>query len=624
MLDPQIRLLYLEELCPPEGYVLDRAIATTFSLDLLSLLMAPLAMVLSEYRNKDDLLKDPVAVLEALRRTTDRLAIFCQQGRIAVPRIDTRLFSYLEPIVVEVQPDRGNGVFHPKIWLLRFTAEDEPVLYRLLCLSRNLTFDRSWDTILTLEGFLEDRKRGFSRNRPLADFITALPTLAVGDVSQAVAEHIHIIADEVRRVRFQPPWGFDGELGFIPSGIPGYRKQPGLNRYDRLLVVSPFLTDGWLKQVADCGRNNVLISRLESLDGISHTTLDRLEANTRIYIMEEAAERPDDLESEEAASSAKLDSEDLSGLHAKLYIAEGGWYARLLTGSANATRPAFGGGNVEFMVELNGKRSQVGIERFLGDDNDRTAFHTMLRPYRRSGTPPAPDEAQRKLERTLENARQGLSRAGLSLTITPSTDETFALHLKPASSFSIDEPALWGKCYPISLKPASARDIGPLLEGDAVTFENVSMVGLTGFFAFELVARHEDQEASVAFVLNLPVRGMPAERDKHILRSIISDRSRFIRYLLFLLAEGSEMFSPTELLAVSRDQGDGNGSFLYGELPLLEELVRAYSRQPEKIDRIARLIDDLRESDEGRALLPEGFEQIWQAFLAARDQEASA
>jgi hypothetical protein len=197
------------------------------------------------------------------------------------------------------------------------------------------------------------------------------------------------------------------------------------------------------------------------------------------------------------------------------------------------------------------------------------------------------------------------------------------MHLKPAGPFSTDEQALCGECYPISLKPASAQDIAPLVEGRSVIFDNVSMVGLTGFFAFRLTARHDDQEASVAYVLNLPVSGMPPERDKHILRSIISDKNHFVRYLLFLLAEGSDVFSPATLLAVSGDKGNGDGSFLSGDLPLLEELVRAYSRQPETIDRIARLIDDLKESEEGRALLPEGFDQIWQAFLAGHDQEAS-
>ena len=59
MLNPNTRLIYLDELRPPEGYKLDRALATTFSLDLLSLLMLPLSMALQDAANQEELLKDP-------------------------------------------------------------------------------------------------------------------------------------------------------------------------------------------------------------------------------------------------------------------------------------------------------------------------------------------------------------------------------------------------------------------------------------------------------------------------------------------------------------------------------------------------------------------------------------
>lgn len=53
MLDPEVRYTYLEELRPPVGYVLDWAVATTYSLDLLTLLLAPLAMVFYECQKRD-------------------------------------------------------------------------------------------------------------------------------------------------------------------------------------------------------------------------------------------------------------------------------------------------------------------------------------------------------------------------------------------------------------------------------------------------------------------------------------------------------------------------------------------------------------------------------------------
>ena len=80
MLEPGKRLLYLEELRPPEGYQLDRAIATTFSLDLLSLLMAPLSMVLHESQSRDEFLRNPMAALEAIRRSAGDWCILSKRA----------------------------------------------------------------------------------------------------------------------------------------------------------------------------------------------------------------------------------------------------------------------------------------------------------------------------------------------------------------------------------------------------------------------------------------------------------------------------------------------------------------------------------------------------------------
>lgn len=69
-------------------------------------------------------------------------------------------------------------MFHPKVWAIRYMDEVGAVRYRLLCLSRNLTFVRSWDTILTLEGSrTSDRKP--VQNRSLSKFFDALPGLAL-------------------------------------------------------------------------------------------------------------------------------------------------------------------------------------------------------------------------------------------------------------------------------------------------------------------------------------------------------------------------------------------------------------------------------------------------------------
>src|SRR5919204_4007913 len=119
MLEPGSRQLLLDSLRPPPGSSLDRAVGTTFSLDLHALLTAPLAFALFDTESADGL-PDPVALLEAVRRHAERIDIFCQAGQIALPEGQyERVLAYVEESVHQVVPDTPGRVFHPKIWVLR-------------------------------------------------------------------------------------------------------------------------------------------------------------------------------------------------------------------------------------------------------------------------------------------------------------------------------------------------------------------------------------------------------------------------------------------------------------------------------------------------------------------------
>lgn len=66
MLEPQERRLLLDSLRPPLGYELDRAVGTTFTLDLVTLLTAPLAFTLFELEQRDGRPSaEPLAMLKA-------------------------------------------------------------------------------------------------------------------------------------------------------------------------------------------------------------------------------------------------------------------------------------------------------------------------------------------------------------------------------------------------------------------------------------------------------------------------------------------------------------------------------------------------------------------------------
>ena len=73
---------------------------------------------------------------------------------------------------MEVAAPLPNAAFHPKLWVLRYRERHgDGICYRVVCATRNLTFDRCWDTAIVLDGELTDRVKAFAPNHPLADFI---------------------------------------------------------------------------------------------------------------------------------------------------------------------------------------------------------------------------------------------------------------------------------------------------------------------------------------------------------------------------------------------------------------------------------------------------------------------
>ncbi|MCE5200777.1 MAG: phospholipase D family protein [Armatimonadota bacterium] len=602
MLDANSRQVYLDALKPPVGYRFDRAITTTFSLDLMALLVAPMSFSLFDINDQAEALREPVAILEALRRTSERISVFCQRGRISVPSPDNLLYSYLEKMVVEVQP-AGSGVFHPKLWFLRFIHEQDAPIYRLLCLSRNLTFDRSWDTVLTIDGGVSTRPRG--KNRPLADFLRFLPTIAVTTPDERVLSDIDEMAEEIRYVDFVPPSPFE-DMEFLPLGMSRRRIFPFPGGYKRLLVVSPFVSDRVSIQIANSADTTIIVSRVESLDQLDPETRKHF---SRIYTIEETGDEPEEQDGTEDASLANSNR----GLHAKLYITENGWNADLWTGSANATNAAFRN-NIEFLVKMSGKRSQVGIDALLQQDSDSSLLH-LLCEYQEPNKASAQDPVLVRLQQLVESAREAISIAGLRLQVECGEDDTYNLALLKSEDSDSLHSDLKVKCWPVTLNESRAVDASCLWECGRLGFGNVSFAALTSFVAFEVTADDGATTCdSVRFVLNLPVTGMPDGRSERVLQEIICNKDRFIRYLLFLLSESEDDDAATALRIAGHIAGIGSWENWLSSVPLLEELVRAFSRYPDKMGRIASMVKEIQKNPRADEVLPHGFADIWRPF----------
>lgn len=609
MLDPQDRVLFTEALRPPEGHELSWAIGTTYTLDLVAAVAAPLAFALFDWQQDDTRHggADPIPLLEALRRYADRLSVFVQAGRIAVPKPQQFLLSYLEDSIIEAAAPTRGGLFHPKIWLLRFEADDAPIRYRFVCLTRNLAFDRAWDTAVIVEGPVADRQRAFSANHPLADFVAALPSLALRTVSPEVRQRVRETHHEVLRVRWELPAGFEG-LTFWPMGIKGHRRWPLSGRVDRLLVVSPFLGQSSLARLTRRGQSHLLISRLESLQG-----LEDLDGFQSAYVLDDSADI-DGKRDDEADPADHV----LQGLHAKLYVADAGWKASVWTGSANATDAAFGA-NVEFLVELQGPKSKFGIDALLVKSSGEARFSDLLKPYVEHEYRPH-DELEEGLRARIDKARQALARAAMVARVEAENDEgLFTVAVVPSREVPKVPEDVNIRCWPVMLGEGASVPLGA--SGSELARFVVTGEELSSLFAFSIEATEGSRKKEERFTLNLLLEGAPEDRRDRILRSVLRDRDRVLRFLLFLLADGDPR-QAASLLASGDQTGGGGGedSFVI-DLPLFESLLRALERQPAKLDHVAGLIKDLRKTPQGEALIPDGFTEVWDPVWAAREAQ---
>ena len=91
-----------------------------------------------------------------------------------------------------------------------------------------------------------------------------------------------------------------------------------------------------------------------------------------------------------------------------------------------------------------------------------------------------------------------------------------------------------------------------------------------------------------------------------------------IRLILLLLGGLEPAFGDlVDVISGDRVPTTRSSSIL-GSEALLEPLMRTLSRDPSRLDQIERLVEELMQTDEGRALLPDGWVDLWAAVTAAR------
>lgn len=592
------RIDYGEQLSPPDGFVMERAVATTYSLDMLALLSIPVALFYS--KNLDGKVRENrMDILDAIQKTSDKVKIYCQKSKIARPD-NNMLISFVEDSVTEIFPRKANISFHPKIWVIRYRGKDKSILYRLIILSRNLTFDRCWDVAYFLEGFVGSTIN--KSNKPIADFLNYLSSISDFNDSNRFIK-------EFQKVDFKTEKPFN-KFAFHPMGFRTYTNPLWKEKFEEMIILSPFLDITTLKYFSK--ENTVrgekyLFSRKEELDKIH---LDILEGYNVFAFSQRVADGEDDIElSEEADEVPKSQN-----LHAKLFIGskkekKTRWYL----GSANCTNAAMMR-NEEFLISLDSKDKNASVKEILKilSPKAETGELQIFEKYEREIREPIKSEEFdfRKIVFSLLSYLE--NKKNIKAVCKPESGQTdkfnIKILLKLHKIFELKEFNI--SCAPYGWK----RDL-KLVKPKKISlnFDGMALHNLSPFFIWNIY--HKKSEKSKEFITWLPIK-LPENRKQAIFRSIIQNKEKFFEFIQFLLGSNEGQFEFLGKKENSKYSGGDSSVILKHNQPLFEDLLKASSRDPGKLNEIDKVIKQLQNAG-GDDLIPEDFKKFWKVFQEA-------
>ncbi|HKJ89136.1 MAG TPA: hypothetical protein VKA48_11605, partial [Gammaproteobacteria bacterium] len=150
---------------------------------------------------------------------------------------------------------------------------------------------------------------------------------------------------------------------------------------------------------------------------------------------------------------------------------------------------------------------------------------------------------------------------------------------------------------------------------------HLPMERLTAFVAFRLRSAVDVEDLTL--VAKLPTEGLPEGRMHRVLRTLINSPERFLAFLRALLG-GLEGLVDWAETGAAGDRGSKVRVSLEAET-LLEDLLRVASRDPDRLETVRRIMEDLKEEcAEGKRVVPDDLYAIWQAVDAALQAEATA
>ena len=584
-------LIYGEQLVS-DGCKVDFAVGMTYSLNLEAMLTVPLAF--GDLGELDSSVKQsPAFLLEGIRRSSDKIALFCNKGGIHVPNETRTIYTLLESSIFEVHD--GNNIFsnfHPKLWLIKETDKEGNEWLKLSVMSRNLDFSTCLDICCSVRGRIEKRrsKRGALKHKPLKEMLIWISQFASKTKAEKVCGLAELL-DYVDRFQLDVPFqtedterkedeGYDffpfvygkeefsSYSEFIQNHLPG----------DRILVISPFIdltTLTWLtsrkKDFKDESKNSILITRKE------YVTQEVFSMFDQVWV-------PNDTMIDNTTSNVDL--------HAKMYLTQRtsgddlGY--TLYLGSANATVNAFEK-NVEFLLRLHYKRTTNDrIKELLEEMTSDHKFVPMDAPNPEASNERKSNEKELALKRALgylkkavisNNGKEGLY--DIILSVKGKYDSTIQIRPLQCKGF-------W-------------KEIGAQVE-----FRELPEQLLSEFYVLRIPYNEDEYKY---LVTKVKTAGMPPDRDESIYQSIVTKKEELVDYVAFMLSDHpSEFFFEQQIMKESNKYAAGSESNSV-TMPLYEQLLRTASNNPEQIVEVQKFIKKMK-----KEIVPEELTKILQMF----------
>lgn len=602
MLNPNYnRLDYGQILAPNPGYSLDFAVGTTYSLDLDALVGASLALGLSE-ETDSELMNNPICLLEALRCTGDKIALFCEGGQIHLPGKVTSLYILLEKMVFSVKTAKLSGMaaypsFHPKFWLIRYKNADNEFYYRVVVMSRNLTFDRSWDISYFMDG--KPTRRTNKKNDPVCDFLKyLLAQIPSSNNGKAKARMIRELIKELPNVEFNPPEKEFIDYEFIPNGINRSYKiiehELFTETFHEALIISPFISGDIIRNFNDRNSNSpienpryALFTRELSLGKLKPEDVNNFE----IYTLRD---RVIDGESELSDNTSPAQKQDI---HAKVYMVKKYSTSNLYLGSLNASHNAVYG-NIEFMLKLTAKNRYLNMDKLkeslfcgdeTGDDN----------PFQRINLENAIIVKEDSEANELNSIIKDFVRCNPKAVANTESDDHYSIKL------DIDEFDTKG--HAVTIRPLLSNKTRPI--ENEIVFETLTIDQLSEFYVLSV----SNEEKPIERVIIIQTDGLPDNREKAVVSKMINgDVNCFYRYIAFLLGDDS-ILSSLETSFLSENTSLTQNQTTYRLPALYEKMLQTAAADPEKFKGIDYLIRAI--SDDG--IIPDEFRKLYETFKKA-------